>query len=184
MSAINRAADFNFCGILINVRTILFIFRIGFSVSLVMSLASCKGEQAIDPPTNINSTQSSDANPQASNEESAISTGMKVQDLSDGDYFFSTEQPPFDDFSNLLLLQKQGNTIIGWASEDGSGNCFKQVVRSSLEVETTLDDPMEGTQSTTVEDGSISSSKLFQFDTSQYSGFDRVLQPCMEVFAN
>lgn len=115
---------------------------------------------------------------------SSSSGTLKVQNLSDGDYFFSTQQPPFDEFSNILLLRKQGTTIIGWGSEAGSGNCFRKVIRSISEVETTYDDPMEGTQSTKIEDGSVGSSEHSQFNTNQYSDFDRLLQSCIEMFPN
>ncbi|KAM3106279.1 hypothetical protein [Phormidesmis sp. 146-33] len=109
---------------------------------------------------------------------------LKVQNLLNGDYFFSTQQPPFNNYSNFLLLRKKGNTIIGWTSEGGSGNCFRKVIRSSSEVETTHDDPLEGKQSTKIEDGIIGGSGRSQFNTNQYSDFDRVLRPCMKMFSN
>jgi hypothetical protein len=123
-------------------------------------------------------------NSQADTSPSPSSEILKVQDLPDGDHFFSTQQPPFDELSNILLLRKQGSTIIGWASEGHSGNCFRKVIRSSLEVETTYDDPMEGTQSTEIEDGNIGGSEHSQFNTDQYSDFDRLLRPCIEMFSN
>lgn len=121
-------------------------------------------------------------NPQAN--ISSSSEALKVQNLSDGDYFFSTQQPPFNNYSNLLLLRKKGNTIVGWGGQGGSGNCFRKVIKSNSEVEATYDDPMEGTQSTEIEDGSIGGSKHSQFNTNQYSDFARVLRPCIEMFAN
>jgi hypothetical protein len=65
---------------------------------------------------------------------------LTVQSLADGDYYlhgmeYSTLSNNISDRPEVLL-RKQGETVIGWAADEGV-ECFQWVIKSDTEVEVT-----------------------------------------------
>lgn len=119
---------------------------------------------------------------------------LKVQNLSDGDYYFkSGEAPHYSDA--FRIFRKRDNTIVGWSGvhDSGGGACFRTVILSNSQVETTTiaEDPFNGDgrvvqvyTEVSKEDGNFGSPELSQVDVNKYPNFDGTIRGCADKFPN
>jgi hypothetical protein len=128
-----------------------------------------------------------------SNSTASSSESLKVQNLSDGDYYFTSGEAPHYS-GEFYVFRKQDTIIIGWGGTHNSdGSCLRKVILSDSQVETTTVtvDPSSGNgreaqidRDTSIDDGSFGSSEFSQVDVNQYPNFAETIQACAEAFPN